>query len=102
MKKGLPLVAGLFLLSAHAGCLNVQAPERVYVGGGPQPEKVDSSRVPETRTHEEARAELTKAYRQIQYLEHENQRLTRKLDDAKAKKEEAERKYEKLKDKHKD
>ncbi len=58
------------LLWVAAGC--VQAPKSIDVRvGSSRPEPVDSSRVPDPRTMEEARAELRKAYRNIQWLEDE-------------------------------
>jgi hypothetical protein len=84
------LVALGGLICMSAGCLNVRMPEKVEVGTA-QPEPVDSSRIPETATHEEARAELRKAYENIQYLEHENQRLHDKAD-----------KYKRERDQYKD
>ncbi len=60
------------LLWTTAGCVSVKAPERIVVGGGrSRPEPVESSRVPNPRTLEEARAELRKAYANIQWLEDE-------------------------------
>ena len=60
------------LLWVTTGCrVSVKAPERIDVGGSSRPEPVDSSRVPNPRTLEEARAELRKAYANIQWLEDE-------------------------------
>ena len=59
-------------LACAAGCISVKAPERINIGGSPP---VDSSRVPPTANHEEARRELAKAYQRIQELERENARL---------------------------
>lgn len=65
------------VLIGLAGC--VTAPERIDVNlGSSRPEPVDSSRVPATASHEEARHELVKAYQNIQYLERENARLAEK------------------------
>jgi TolA-binding protein len=71
VREGLLLVAfGLLLCS---GCVSVKAPERIDVdaGGRSRPKPVDSSRVPDPRTLDEARAELRKAYANIQWLEDE-------------------------------
>ena len=78
------------LAGTSAGCLSVRMPERVEVGSS-RPEPVDSSQIPETSTHQEARAELHKAYENIQYLERENQRLHEKAD-----------KYKRERDQYKD
>lgn len=59
------------LLWVTTGCVSVKAPERIDVGGSRRPEPVESSRVPNPRTLEEARAELRKAYANIQWLEDE-------------------------------
>jgi predicted RNase H-like nuclease (RuvC/YqgF family) len=88
------------LLCAIAGCVSAKAPERieVSVGGSSQPEPVDSGRVPDPRTLEEARAELRKAYANVQWLE-------RKVDDLAEDKAEYKRerdRYKKERDKFKD
>ncbi len=89
---------GLMVLVA-SGCLSARAPENIYIGTShPAPRDVDSNRVPATTTHEEARAELVKAYDQIRYLEHRNHRLEDKLQNAREDKEEYKRKYKRLKD----
>jgi FtsZ-binding cell division protein ZapB len=66
------LVVGA-LLCVSAGCFSAKAPERidVKVGGNSRPEPVDSSRVPDPQTLDEARAELRRAYANIQWLERE-------------------------------
>lgn len=61
-----------------AGCVSVKAPERIEIGNSSRPERVDSSRVPPTSSHEHARQELARAYENIRWLERENQRLERK------------------------
>lgn len=61
------IAAGVLL---SMGCVSVSAPREVHVGsGGPPP--IDSSRVPETNSHAEAREELIKAYQNVRYLEDE-------------------------------
>ncbi|MCP4248701.1 MAG: hypothetical protein GY778_16775 [bacterium] len=103
MKTIIMLASVGLMVVVTSGCVSVQAPERINIGpGGPPPQNVDSSRVPPTTTHEEARAELVKAYDQIRYLEHRNHRLEDKLEDAKKDKEEYKRKYKRLKDKYDD
>ncbi len=69
------LVAGV--LVGVAGCVKAPGNIEVNVGGG-RPPPVDASRVPEPQTLEAARAELAKAYENIQYLERENGRLSEK------------------------
>ncbi len=56
------------------GCVSVKAPERIEIGNVGH-ERVDSSRVPDPRTLDEARAELRKAYGYIRHLEDEVQEL---------------------------
>ncbi len=103
MKTIIRLASVSLMVLVTSGCLSARAPENIYIGtGGPPPQDVDSSRVPPTTTHEEARAELVKAYDQIRYLEHRNHRLKDKLQDAREDKEEYKRKYERLKDKDDD
>jgi len=52
-----------------AGCLQVQAPKEINVGTGRGHEPIDTSRVPPTQSHEEARQKLAEAYDRISYLE---------------------------------
>jgi chromosome segregation ATPase len=75
----LAATAGLVWLCS--GCINVQAPREVRVGGSR--ERVDSSHTPRTASHEEARRELDKAYSEIRYLEKENRKLHDKADEYK-------------------
>jgi len=81
------------------GCLNVQAPAEVRVGGSPPP-KADCGPTP--KTYDAA----VGAWRQLcdrnGYLEQRNARLEDKYEDAKRDKEEYKRKYKKLKDKYDD
>ncbi len=97
------LTIGVCLAAAiTAGCLSVRAPENIQIGSGPRSADVDSSTIPQTRTHEQAKAELVKAYQQIRYLEHQNDRCKDKLEDARERAEEYEDKYERLEDKYDD
>jgi hypothetical protein len=66
---------GLWLVG---GCVSVQAPREVSIGG--HSGKVDSSRVPETASHEEARAELRKAYAYVRELEDKKAEYKRERD----------------------
>jgi hypothetical protein len=77
----LGVAAGVLL--AAVGC--VKAPDNisVNVGGDNRPAPVDSSRVPQTPTLDDCRAELVKAYQNIQYLEGQNEKLKKKADDYK-------------------
>ena len=91
----------LIILPANIACLSARAPD-VYINTGPSAENIDSTKIPKTRNHEEARAELRKAYKQIQYLEYENQKLKEKVEKEKDRGNEYKRKYKKLKDKYED
>jgi hypothetical protein len=73
------LTAAGGVLATTAGCFSAKAPEKIVIGGG-EPEPVDSSRVPNPTTLDEARYDLRKAYANIQYLEKENKRLRGKAD----------------------
>jgi hypothetical protein len=92
---------GAGVLVAVAGC--VKAPERVEVNvGGPhRPAPVDTSRVPQPTTLEEAQAELNKAYQDIQALQDDNARLGEKSDKLKRERDDCRhrlKKFEKEKD----
>ncbi len=94
--KSASLVGGsLVICCVLAGCVSVKAPERITIGSEPPPADVDSSRVPHTETHEQAQAELFKAYQQIRYLEHQFTECRNDLMDARDK-------YKRLKDKYDD
>jgi predicted nucleic acid-binding Zn-ribbon protein len=89
-RTGLLLAAGCLLWLA-TGCFSAKAPERIEVNVGGPSERVDSSRVPNPKTLEEARYELRKAYDNIRWLEH-------KVEDLK----EDKAKYKRERDKYKD
>jgi|GEM_PF-1580846 len=59
------------LMLSQAGCISVTAPKEVNVEGGGRPQRVDSSRIPNPQTLEEARFELRKAYENLQWMEDE-------------------------------
>jgi uncharacterized protein len=89
-----PRVAGTVALVAAGllgtGCISVKAPERISINSS-RPQPVDSRRVPSTRSHEEARAELNKAYQNIQYLEERNRKLERDAQEYKRERDECRR-----------
>lgn len=86
---------------ASAGCVNLKAPEQINVGTG-RHEPVDASKVPPTSSHEEARQKLAEAYGEIQHLQSKVAGLERDKRELKAEREECEKKYKKLKDRHDD
>lgn len=96
------LICLVALCGAAGGCVTVRAPEEIHIGSGPRPAKVDSSQVPATTSHEQARAELINAYQQIRYLEHQNKRCRAKLEDAKERGDDYKRKYKRLEKKYDD
>lgn len=78
------LVVFNLALIGLTGCFSVKAPDQINIGSGSsRPEPVDSRRIPPTTSHEHARQELAKAYQNIQYLERENEKLRRKIDEMK-------------------
>jgi hypothetical protein len=86
------LVAGILL--GTVGC--VKAPERIEVNvGSDRPPPVDVSRVPEPATLEEARAELVKAYQNIEHLQRDNARLTEKAAKYKSERDDCRRRLKK-------
>lgn len=96
------LLAAGCLFWALPGCVNIQAPEKIEVRGSSRPEPVDSSRVPRTASHEEARGELRKAYANLQYLERENGRLQRKADEYKRKRDKCRKELDRCEDRLED
>ena len=102
MRTSLLTACVCFVAAMAAGCFSAKAPDNIYIGGGPRSADVDSSDIPRTRTHEEAKAELVKAYQQIRYLERERERCKDKLEDARERAEEYESKYKRLEDKYDD
>lgn len=92
------LVVAGSLAAGMAGCTSVRAPERIEVSVGGGSGHVDSSRVPKPKTLEEARAELGKAYAQIQRLE----RKIGDLEEDEAKCEREREMYKEQRDEYKD
>lgn len=90
-------LVGAFWLSTF-GCVSIKAPEKIEVGGGSRPEPVDSSRVPNPTTLEEARHELRKAYGNIQYLERRVDDLEKDKAKYKRQRDECENELERCKD----
>ena len=92
------------LVGLGAGC-KVEAPREINVGtdyGRSRQARIDSTQVPSTASHAEARHELKKAYYRIGQLEREKDRLQRKYDECKDKYEREKDKYKDLKDKYDD
>ena len=81
-----------------AGCANVQLPREINLGSGSSQEKFDTTDIPVTKTHEEARVELRRAYHRIGQLERDKRRLDRRNQEYKDKYERCKEKYEDLKD----
>jgi hypothetical protein len=86
------------LVCAASGCVSVKAPKEINIGSSSPPEKVDSSRVPDTRNHEEARDELRKAYRYVRYLEEEVEQLEDKAKKYKRERDRCEDRLERYED----
>lgn len=101
MRTRLLLACLLLVCWTLTGCLNVRTPD-IQINTGPPPEQIDSARVPPTDTHQEARAELVKAYNHIRYLEHRNARLRDKASEYHEERDEYKRKYKRLKDRYDD
>ena|GEM_PF-7122775 len=103
MKRIVPLALLVLLIGLvpHLACVSARAPD-IYINSGPPPEDVNSAQVPVTSTHEEAQAELEKAYRQIRYLAHENDRLVDKVKKEKERADEYKKKYKRLKKQYDD
>ncbi len=93
---GSGLAVGLALLAVS--CADIRAPERIEVNVGGGSEHMDSSRVPDPATLEEARSELHRAYRQIQYLERRVAKLEDDKTELKKDRDEYKRKYKRATD----
>jgi predicted RNase H-like nuclease (RuvC/YqgF family) len=64
----------------------IQTPREINVdASGWRHERVETSTIPETRNHEEAKAELRKAYGEIERLRKENTKLKEKNEELKRK-----------------
>jgi outer membrane murein-binding lipoprotein Lpp len=79
-----------------AGCVNVKAPDEINIGSGHH-QPVDASKVPPTKTHDEARQKLAEAYEEIRYLQGKVADLEKDKKKLKEDREECEKKYKKLK-----
>ena len=91
------MLAAAGLLCVSMGCVSVKAPEKIQVGSS-RPEPVDTSRLPDTATHQECRQELYQAYQNIHYLEGENRRLEEKAAKYKRERDECEDRLERYED----
>ena len=95
MLKVRSLTAGFVALLAItvllAGCVSVKAPESISVGDHPR--RIDSSRVPPTQSHEEARRLLGEAYERNRYLEAKVAELEREKEELKEERDEYKRRY---------
>ena len=85
-------------LVSFAGCVSIKAPEEVYIANRNRRERIDSSRVPPTNSHEEARQKLAEAYERNRFLEDKVQKLEREMRKLKADRDEYKEKYEREKD----
>ncbi|MHC4477467.1 MAG: hypothetical protein ACYTEL_17605 [Planctomycetota bacterium] len=79
-----------------AGCVSVKAPERISIGDHPR--RIDSTRVPPTQSHEEARQLLAEAYERNRYLEAKVADLERDKQKLKAERDEYKRRYKSVTD----
>ena len=104
IRLALPLagiVAAVMVLSLFTiGC--VQAPERIDIDLGGGRDRVDTSRVPPTSSHEEARQKLAEAYNRIDYLESKVEGLEKDKRGLKAEREEYKDRYEREKKRNRD
>jgi hypothetical protein len=86
------------LIVSFAGCATINVPDKIDIGSGGGSQKVDSSRVPETRNHEECRAELIRAYGYIRNLERKNAKLEKDKSELKTKVSELKKQLKRYKD----
>ncbi len=100
LRHSLLVIALILFLPA---CFNFKSPDEINIGGGGRRQKpVDASQVPKTKSHEDARNKLAKAYEEIRHLD----RKVKKLEDSKRKakdeRDEWKQKYKRLKDRYDD
>lgn len=95
-------VALLGIMLGSTGCLSVQGPEEINVSAGNRPRRIESSHVPSSRSHEEARRRLAEAYERNQYLEHKVEKLERENRELEDERDEYKRKYKREKDRNDD
>ncbi len=87
---------GLFLF--QSSCLSVAAPREVHVGRSAGRQRVNTQRIPDTKSHVEARQKLRESYARIDYLEEQVRELREDNRELEDEAEEYERKYEREKD----
>jgi len=87
---------GVFLF--QSSCLSVTAPREIRVGDSAGRRRVDTQRIPATKSHVEARQKLRESYARIEYLEKQVRELREDKRELKEEAEEYERKYEREKD----
>ena len=96
---GLGLACGLF---CWTGCVNVRGLEGINVDARHRPRRIDSSRVPPTHSHAEARQRLAEAYERNRYLEHKVGKLEDDKRKLKAQRDDYKRRYKREKKRHDD
>lgn len=84
------------------GCVSLKAPEEINVNQSPGHARIDTSHIPPTRSHEEARQRLAEAYERINYLEAKVRELRHDKDELKRERDQYEDRYEHLKDRYDD
>lgn len=98
MTERILVVAGalavLLGLSA-AGCVDVDAKMDL---GGPSGKDIEAVDVPQTSSHADCRTELREAYRKIQILKRDNERLRHKIKDLEKDKDELKDRCERYKE----
>ena len=92
------LLAAGILLAGVTGCVTLPERVEVNVGNNERPEPVDSSRVPQPATLDEAHQELVRAYQNLQYYERENARLEEKAAKYKRQRDECKKRLDKYED----
>lgn len=98
MSRNKTIACGLAVVLAGGllcwpGCVNVHGLEDVSVDAGHRPRRIDTSRVPPTHSHEEARRRLAEAYERNRYLEHKVEKLEKDKRELKAERDEYKQKY---------
>ncbi len=100
--SGLGILIALAWVFNLSGCVSINDPKGFDITGVGAPKRIDSTHVPPTNTHAEARRLLEEAYERNGYLEERCAKLEAENRKLEAERDEFEDRYEMLKDRYED